>query len=57
MNKIVRKFKGRMVYSSFKDNVWGADLAYIQLISKCNKGIRFCYVSLIFLVNASGLFL
>ena len=31
----------RNVYSSFKDNVWGADLADIQLISKFNKIIRF----------------
>ena len=28
-------------YSPFKDNVWVADLAYIQLISKFNKGFRF----------------
>ena len=31
---IIRKFKKGRVYSSFKDNVWGADLANIQLISK-----------------------
>ena len=29
------------MYSSFKDNIWGADLADIQLISKYNKGIRY----------------
>ena len=29
------------MYSSFKDNIWGADLADIQLISKFNKGFRF----------------
>ena len=29
------------MYSSFKDNIWGADLADMQLISKYNKGIRF----------------
>ena len=34
---IVRKFKKRNVYSSFKDNIWGADLADMQLISKFNK--------------------
>ena len=28
-------------YSSFKDNIWGADLAYMQLIIKYNKGIRY----------------
>ena len=30
---IIRKFKKRKVYSGFKDNIWGADLADIQLIS------------------------
>ena len=29
------------MYSSFKDNVWGADLANMQLISKFNKELRF----------------
>ena len=38
---IIRKFKKRKVYSAFKDNVWGADLADMQLLSKNNKGIRF----------------
>ena len=37
---IIRKFKKRKVYSLFKDNIWGVDLAVIQLISKYNKGIR-----------------
>ena len=35
---ITRKFKKRKVYFSFKDNIWGADLADMQLIS---KGFRF----------------
>ena len=34
---IIRKFKKRKVYSSFRDNIWGADLADMQLISKSNK--------------------
>ena len=38
---IIRKFKKRKGYSGFKDNIWGADLADIQLISKFNKGYRF----------------
>ena len=38
---IIRKFKKRQVYSAFKDNIWAADLADIQLISKFNKGFRF----------------
>ena len=38
---IIRKFLKRKVYSSFKDNIWGADVANMQLISKYNKGIRY----------------
>ena len=37
----IRKFKKRKVYSSFKDIIWGVDLADIQLISKYNKGISY----------------
>ena len=29
------------MHSSFKDNIWGVDLADIQLLSKFNKGFRF----------------
>ena len=29
------------MYSGFRDNIWGADLADMQLISKFNKGFRF----------------
>ena len=38
---IIRKFKKRKVYSYFKDNIWGVDLADMQLINKYNKGIRY----------------
>ena len=38
---ILRNFKRRTVYSRFKDNIWGADLPDMQLISKVNKGFRF----------------
>ena len=38
---IIRKFKKRKVYSSFKDNILGVDLAYMQLISKYDKGFRY----------------
>ena len=38
---IIRKFEKRKVYSSFKDNIWGVDLADMQLLSKYHKGIRF----------------
>ena len=38
---IIRKFEKRKVYSTFKDNICGVHLADMQLLSKCNKGIRF----------------
>ena len=38
---IIRKFKKIKVYPGVKDNIWGADLADMQLISKFNKGFRF----------------
>ena len=38
---IIINFKKRTVYSGFKDNIWGVDLADIQLMSKFNKGFRF----------------
>ena len=42
---IIRKFEKRKVYSSFKDNTWGADLVDMHLISKYDKGFQFllCY--------------
>ena len=38
---IIRKFNKRKVHSPLIDNIWGANLADIQLISKLSKGIRF----------------
>ena len=38
---IIRKIEKRKVHSSFKDNICGADLTDVQLISKPNKGFRF----------------
>ena len=37
---IIRKFKKRKVYSSFRDNIWGVDLADIQSLSKYHKAIN-----------------
>ena len=37
---IIRNFKKRTVYSGFRDNIWGADLTDMQLISKFNKGLK-----------------
>ena len=41
---IIRKFKKRKVYSAFKDNICGADLADMQLISKFIEELRFLTV-------------
>ena len=38
---IVKNFERRKVYSSFKDNIWGVDLADMSLNSKFNKGIKY----------------
>ena len=38
---IIRKFKKRKVLSTFIDNIWSADLADMQLISKFTKGFRY----------------
>ena len=37
---IIIESKKRNVYSGFKDDIWGADLADMQLISKLNKEFR-----------------
>ena len=39
--RIIRKCNKRKVQSPFRDIIWGADLADMQLISNFNKGIRF----------------
>ena len=39
--QIIKKFKRRKVYSSFRDNIWGVDLADMQSLSKYNRGIRY----------------
>ena len=39
--QIIRKFKREKFYSSFRDNIWGVDLADIQSLSKYDKGIKY----------------
>ena len=45
---IIKKFNQRKVYSSFKDNIWGVDLADMQSLSKFNKGFKYllCVIDL-----------
>ena len=38
---VIKKFNKRKVYSEFKDNIWGVDLADMQSLSKKNKGIKY----------------
>ena len=40
---IIRKFALWKLQSYFIDNIWGADLACMQLLSKFNKGIPFLW--------------
>ena len=53
---VIRKFKRRKDYSSFKDSIWVIDLADMQL-KNTTKELGFYYVLLIFLVNMIGFFL
>ena len=39
--QIIGKFKRQKVYSLFRDNIWGVDLADMQSLSKYNKGIKY----------------
>ena len=45
---VIKKYTKRKVYSSFKDNIWGVDLADMQLLSRQNKGIKYllCVIDL-----------
>ena len=39
--QIIRQFKRRKVYSSFRNNIWGVDLTDVQPLIKYNKGIKY----------------
>ena len=45
---VIRKFKKRKVHSIFIDNIWGAAVPDMQLISKLIKGICFllCFIDI-----------
>ena len=38
---VIEKFNKRKVYSQFKDNIWGVDLADMQSLNRKNKGIKY----------------
>ena len=48
INLLLKKFNKRKVYSQFKDNIWGVELADTQSLSKKNKGIKYllCVIDL-----------
>ena len=37
---VIKTFNKRKVYSQFKDNIWGVDLADTKSLSKKNKDIK-----------------
>ena len=54
---IIRIIKKRNVHSPFIDNIWGTDLADMNLINNLIKVLDCYYVLLTFIVNMDGLFL
>ena len=40
-NLVIKKFKRRKVYLKFKDNIWSADLAEMESLSKKNKNVKY----------------
>ena len=38
---VIKKFEKRKVYSQFKDNIWGVDLADMKSLNRKNKGIKY----------------
>ena len=41
LSLLLENLKKRKVYSSFKDNIWGVDLADMQSLNRYNKGIKY----------------
>ena len=41
INQLLKNSKKLKVHSSFKDNIWGVNLADMHSLSKYNKGIKY----------------
>ena len=41
INQLLKDSKKLKVHSSFKDNIWGVNLADMHSLSKYNKGIKY----------------
>ena len=54
---IIKTFRKRKAYSFFRESIWDADLADMQLISKPTKGIRFLLYAIDILLNMHELLL
>ena len=44
--QIIRKFKERKDYTSFRENIWRVDLADVRSLSKYNKGIKYLFCAI-----------
>ena len=44
--RVIKKFNKRKVYSQFRDNIWGVNLADMQSLSKKNKGIKYLFCAI-----------
>ena len=53
---VIEKFNKRKVYSQFKDNIWGVDLADMQSLNKKIKVLNIFYVLFIYVVSTHSLF-
>ena len=54
---ITRQFNKRKFYSSFRDNIWGVDLADMQSLSKYDRGIKYLLYVIDLFLNMLRLFL
>ena len=47
--QIIKTFKRWKVYSSFRNDIWGVDLVYMQSLRKQNKGVEYllCAIDLL----------
>ena len=41
INRSLKNLRKKNVYLSFKDNLWGVDLADMQSLSRYNKGFKY----------------
>ena len=55
--RIIKKFEKPKIHLSFTDNIWGADLADMDVISKFNRGFWYYYALFIFIGNVHCLLL